>query len=119
MSLSRSPAMRSRSSSVRSPHHFLTSPRICFHFPLRTSAFILYISLFYKQRLKCRGLMRSEDRALIAPGTLCRVLHRTKGKMCARPPGYSLLPFLCGDAAQREYRDHCVMPSLLLPVFVP
>ena len=55
--------------------------------------------------------MRPEGRALMAPGTLRRALHRTKSKMCARPPGCSPLPSLCGDAVQREYRDSRAIPS--------
>jgi len=43
--------------------------------------------------------------------TLCRVLHRTKSKMCAKPSGCTLLPSLCCDAAQREYRDYHATPS--------
>src|SRR6266498_4334725 len=54
INLSRSPSIRSRSSSVRSPHHFLTCPRICFHFPFRTSAFILHFSSIYNTLLDAR-----------------------------------------------------------------
>ena len=70
------------------------------------------MSPFYKQHMKCRGLMRPEGRTLMAPGTLRRALHQTKSKMRARPPGCAPLPSLCGDAAQREYRDYRAIPSL-------
>jgi hypothetical protein len=38
------------------------------------------MSPFYKQRMRCRGLIHPEGRALMAPGTLRRALHQTKAR---------------------------------------
>jgi len=35
--------------------------------------------------MQCRGLIRPEGRALMAPGTPHRALHQTKSKMYTRP----------------------------------
>src|SRR5215831_8608440 len=56
INLSRSPAILSRSSSVRSPHHLLTSPRSCFHFPFKISAFIFISSHLWCSDSSCRPL---------------------------------------------------------------
>src|SRR5262249_17304950 len=75
------------------PTHLLPLP---FH---HIGIHLLFL-LFYKQRMRCRGLLRSEGRDLMAPETLCRALHRTKGKIRAKPSGCASLPSYCGDTAQ-------------------
>src|SRR4029450_238550 len=46
-SLSFSPPILSKSSSVSLPHHVLRSPRICCHFPARMSWFMGFVSILF------------------------------------------------------------------------
>src|SRR5262245_60716595 len=82
--MSRSPAIRSRSSSVRSPHHFLTSPRICFHLPFKISEFIVHLfsleNCLGTSAAPPRGLPPRSDRSPWA------ALYTGESKRDARPP---------------------------------